>query len=118
MLTIDIDTAPRFIMGKQGLWPGRCRRGIKGTEQAMRAMQYLQFDPVQIISRGHDIKLQPRSTINHQDRERNIDMSTDSERQPPQPIRSLKQFDILIGDKVFVQVGQRFYIEKKIGGKT
>ncbi len=47
MLTITIDTARRFILGKQGLWPGRRWRGIEGTEQAMRAMEYLQLDPLQ-----------------------------------------------------------------------
>jgi len=60
MLTIDIDTARRFILGKQGLWPGRRWRGIKGTEQAMRAMEYLQLDPLQIIARSHDITLNSR----------------------------------------------------------
>ena len=60
MLTIDIDTARRFILGKQGLWPGRRWRGIQGTEQAMRAMEYLQLDPLQIIARSHDIKLHSR----------------------------------------------------------
>jgi len=60
MLTIDIQTARRFILGKQGLWPGRRWRGIKGTEQAMRAMEYLQLDPLQIIARSHDIKLHSR----------------------------------------------------------
>jgi uncharacterized protein YcaQ len=57
MLTIDIDTARRFILGKQGLWPGRRWRGIQGTEQAMRAMEYLQLDPLQIIARSQDITL-------------------------------------------------------------
>src|SRR5262245_17969823 len=60
MLTIDIDTARRFILGKQGLWPGRRWRGIKGTEQAMRAIEYLQLDPLQIIARSHDITLHSR----------------------------------------------------------
>ena len=60
MLTIDIQTARRFILGKQGLWPGRRWRGIKGTEQAMRAMEYLQLDPLQIVARNHDIKLYGR----------------------------------------------------------
>jgi uncharacterized protein YcaQ len=60
MLTIDIETARRFILGKQGLWPGRRWRGIKGTEQAMRAMEYLQLDPLQIIARSQDIKLHSR----------------------------------------------------------
>ncbi len=57
MLTLDIDIARRYILGKQGLWPGRRWRGSKGTEQAMRAMEYLQLDPLQIIARSHDIKL-------------------------------------------------------------
>ena len=56
-LTIDLETARRFILGKQGLWPGRRWRGIQGTEQAMRAMEYLQLDPLQIIARSQDIKL-------------------------------------------------------------
>ena len=57
MLNIDIDTARRFVLGKQGLWPGRRWRGIDGTEQAIRAMEYLQLDPLQIIARSQDIKL-------------------------------------------------------------
>jgi uncharacterized protein YcaQ len=60
MLTIDITTARRFILGKQGLWPGRRYRGVAGTEQAMRAMEYLQLDPLQIIARSHDLKLHSR----------------------------------------------------------
>src|SRR3954447_18278224 len=60
MLTIDIDTARRFILGKQGLWPGRRWRGIEGAEQAIRAIEYLQLDPLQIIARSHDITLHSR----------------------------------------------------------
>jgi uncharacterized protein YcaQ len=60
MLTTDIETARRFILGKQGLWPGRRWRGIKGTAQAMRAMEYLQLDPLQILARSQDIALHSR----------------------------------------------------------
>ena len=60
MLTIDIEIARRFILGKQGLWPGRRWRGSEGTEQAIRAMEYLQLDPLQIIARSQDIKLHSR----------------------------------------------------------
>ena len=60
MLTIDINTTRRFILGKQGLWPGRRWRGIEGTEQAMHAMEYLQLDPLQIIARSQDITLHSR----------------------------------------------------------
>jgi uncharacterized protein YcaQ len=60
MLTIDLETARRFILGKQGLWPGRRWRGTLGTEQSMREMEYLQLDPLQIIARSHDIQLHSR----------------------------------------------------------
>jgi uncharacterized protein YcaQ len=60
MLTIDIEIARRFILGKQGLWPGRLWRGIEGTEAAMRAMEYLQLDPLQILARSQDIALHSR----------------------------------------------------------
>ena len=60
MLTIDLDTARRFILGKQGLWPGRRWRGLDGTAQAMQAMEYLQLDPLQIIARSQDITLHSR----------------------------------------------------------
>lgn len=60
MLTITTDTARRFILGKQGLWPGRRWRGIEGTEQAIRAMEYLQLDPLNIITRSQDILLHSR----------------------------------------------------------
>lgn len=60
MLTIDLHTARRFILGKQGLWPGRRWRGVEGTEQAMREIEYLQLDPLQIIARSQDITLYSR----------------------------------------------------------
>jgi uncharacterized protein YcaQ len=61
MLTIDIDTARRFILGKQGLWPGRRWRGSEGTAAGHApAMEYLQLDPLQIIARSQDIKLHSR----------------------------------------------------------
>ena len=60
MLTISLETARRYILGKQGLWPGRRWRGLAGTAQAMRAIDYLQLDPLQIIARSHDITLHSR----------------------------------------------------------
>ena len=60
MLEIDLQTARRFILGKQGLWPGRRWRDIGGVEQAMREMEYLQLDPLQIITRSQDIQLHSR----------------------------------------------------------
>ena len=60
MLTLDLETARRFILGKQGLWPGRRWRGLPGTEHAMRAMEYLQLDPLHILARSQDIALHSR----------------------------------------------------------
>jgi uncharacterized protein YcaQ len=60
MLTLAIEAARRFILGKQGLWPGRRWRGVKGTEKAIRAMEYLQLDPLQIVARSQDIALHSR----------------------------------------------------------
>lgn len=60
MLTINSETARRFVLGKQGLWPGRRWHGVAGTAQAMRAIEYLQLDPLQIIARSQDIMLYGR----------------------------------------------------------
>ena len=60
MLNIDRDTARRFILGKQGLFPGRRWKASMGTQAAMRAMEYLQLDPLQIIARSQDIALHSR----------------------------------------------------------
>ncbi len=60
MLTINIDVARRFVLGKQGLWPGRRWQGIEGVAQAMRQMEYLQLDPLQIVARSQDIQLHSR----------------------------------------------------------
>lgn len=60
MLTIDVATARRFVLGKQGLYPGRRWRGVDGTAQAMREIEYLQLDPLQVVARSHDIVLHSR----------------------------------------------------------
>jgi uncharacterized protein YcaQ len=57
---ISIQTARRFVLGRQGLWPGRRWRGLVGTERAMRAMEHLQLDPLVVIARAHDLMLQSR----------------------------------------------------------
>ncbi len=61
-MTIDIpiEVARRLILGKQGLWPGRRWRAPRGTEQAMRAMEHLQLDPLVLVARAHDLMLHSR----------------------------------------------------------
>jgi len=59
-LRISREVARRFLLGRQGLWPGRRWTGLKGTEQAMRAMANLQLDPLQVLARAQDLALQGR----------------------------------------------------------
>jgi len=40
-LSISAQTARRFILGKQGLWPGRRWSGRAGTRHATRAVAHL-----------------------------------------------------------------------------
>jgi uncharacterized protein len=58
--TLSIAVARRFILGKQGLWPGRRWTGHVGTEQAMRAIEHLQLDPLVVVARSHDLMLHSR----------------------------------------------------------
>ena len=59
-LEIPLEVARRFILGKQGLWPGRRWRDLAGTEQAMRAIEQLQLDPLVLLARAHDLILHAR----------------------------------------------------------
>lgn len=59
-MEISRQTARRFILGRQGLWPGRRWRGLAGTERAMRAMEHLQLDPLAIMARAQDLMLHSR----------------------------------------------------------
>lgn len=60
MITISNQTARRYVLGKQGLWPGRRWKGKKGTAQAIRACEAVQLDPLNIFARSQDIVLQSR----------------------------------------------------------
>ena len=56
-LPISKITARRFIMGKQGLWPGRRFAGAEGTAAALRQMDAVQLDPLNVIARSQDIAM-------------------------------------------------------------
>jgi uncharacterized protein YcaQ len=60
MITISGQTARRFVLGKQGLWPGRRWKGKKGTAQAMVECEAVQLDPLNIFARSQDIVLHSR----------------------------------------------------------
>jgi uncharacterized protein len=60
MITISQTTARRFVLGKQGLWPGRRWKGKKGTAQAICEIEAVQLDPLNIFARSQDIVLHSR----------------------------------------------------------
>ena len=59
-ITISKQTARRFVLGKQGLWPGRRWKGKKGTAQAIRACEAVQLDPLNVVARSQDLVLHSR----------------------------------------------------------
>ncbi len=59
-IEISVVTARRFVMGRQGLWPGRRWSGLDGAGSAMRAMEDLQLDPLVVVARAHDLALAGR----------------------------------------------------------
>ena len=59
-ITISTTTHRRFILGKQGLWPGRRFAGNEGVAAALHQMDALQLDPLNVIARSQDIALHGR----------------------------------------------------------
>jgi uncharacterized protein YcaQ len=59
-ISISKATARRFIMGKQGLWPGRRFSGKDGVTSALHQMDALQLDPLNVIARSQDIAMYGR----------------------------------------------------------
>ena len=57
MITISKQTFRRFLLGQQGLWPGRRFKGLSGTTKAIHQMQGLQLDPLNIAARSQEIAL-------------------------------------------------------------
>lgn len=58
--TISQDTFRQFILGQQGLWPGRRWQAKAGVQQALLQCQAIQVDPVTVISPSHDLVMHSR----------------------------------------------------------
>lgn len=58
--TLSATTMRRFILGQQGLYPGRRWRGKSGALAALHAHGSVQIDPVQVIARAHDVIMASR----------------------------------------------------------
>lgn len=52
--------ARRFILGCQGLWPGRRWVGRPGTRKALHQLGLVQVDPLNVVGRSHDLALHAR----------------------------------------------------------
>ena len=59
-INISKQTARRFVLGKQGLWPGRRWKGKKGVVQAINTCEAVQLDPLNVAARSQDIVLHSR----------------------------------------------------------
>lgn len=59
-IVISQQTARRFVLGRQGLWPGRRWKGKRGVAQAIRTCEAVQLDPLIVIARSQDIVLHSR----------------------------------------------------------
>jgi uncharacterized protein YcaQ len=59
-ITISKRTAKRFVLGRQGLWPGRRWAGLEGTAEALHMIEEVQMDPLTVVARSHDIVLWSR----------------------------------------------------------
>lgn len=60
MREITQEVARRYLLGRQGLWPGRRWRGKEGAAQALSALSSVQMDPVLVVHRSHDLVLLSR----------------------------------------------------------
>ncbi len=60
MQEISKETARRFVLGQQGLWPGRRFQGREGVAQAIRASETIQIDTINVVARNHDLTLWSR----------------------------------------------------------
>lgn len=56
-ISINNQVRRRYILGKQGLWPGRRWTGKDGVTAALNAVEAIQIDPVSVVAESPDIVL-------------------------------------------------------------
>lgn len=59
-LEVDAPTARRFLLGGQGLWPGRRWVGEQGIHDAIRQIGSIQVDPLNVVGHNQDLVLLSR----------------------------------------------------------
>lgn len=61
VMEVSPQARPRFVLGSQGLWPGRrFPGGPAGIREAIRQAGLIQVDPLNVVARSHDLALHAR----------------------------------------------------------
>jgi uncharacterized protein YcaQ len=60
VVEISRQTRRRFVLGCRGLWPGRRTTGIVGTRKALRQLEAVQVDPLNVLARSHELTIHSR----------------------------------------------------------
>jgi uncharacterized protein len=54
---VSVETARRFVLGRQGLWPGRRWEGRTAVDRALRYIGSVQPDPLDVVGHSQDLAL-------------------------------------------------------------
>ncbi|MDG6941975.1 MAG: winged helix DNA-binding domain-containing protein [Nitrososphaerota archaeon] len=57
---ISKETRRRFVLGLQGLWPGRRWKGLEGAREALSACRRIRVDPLDVVGRVQDLTFASR----------------------------------------------------------
>lgn len=59
-MKISREAERRFVLGMQGLWPGRRWEGLDGTRVALTTCRRIRVDPLDVVGRNQDLVLSSR----------------------------------------------------------
>lgn len=59
-ICVSRHTARAYVLGLQGLWPGRRWSGLDGARAALRETGAIQVDPLNAVARSHELALHAR----------------------------------------------------------
>lgn len=59
-IRLSKEEARRFLLAYQALWPPRSLRGKEGLLQYLKTVKCVQFDPIDVTGRNHELVLQAR----------------------------------------------------------
>lgn len=60
MVRLSLSQARQYLLSVQGLWPPRALSGSEGILALVRRLRCIQFDPIDIVGRNHEIAIQAR----------------------------------------------------------